>query len=52
MWTVYQSLIKQGNPEQMAKYVVASQISTERYKPVIDTITLFRNKRFALDEIT
>merc|ERR1712223_332858 len=37
MQMVYQSLIKQGNTEQMATYV-ASQMATDRYKSAIDQI--------------
>merc|ERR1712203_66905 len=44
MQMVYQSLIKQGNTEQMATYV-ASQMATERYKSAIDQILQLNNER-------
>ena len=44
MQMVYQSLIKQGNTEQMATYV-ASQMATDRYKSAIDQILQLNNER-------
>ena len=44
MSMVYQSLIKQGNNEQMANYV-ATQMATERYKSAIDAVLQINNER-------
>merc|ERR1712141_260264 len=44
MQMLYQSLIKQGNTEQMATYV-ASQMANERYKAAIDAVLQMNNER-------